>query len=163
MLKQEVEFMSHRRALFAIPMLLVALSPACASGNTWRSPEAFNPTGAPFQLLQAPAASLSSRVGTDGLSVRLAIHNISKETLTQVGIEVLTFFPSGQVKGFHVFTLKARIAPGETVFGTYASAQYHVAPGDRLVMVPYSASGAAFRWAMGSDDLVAVSQSLEAP
>jgi hypothetical protein len=155
--------MSCRKlVLFVVPMLLVALSPACAGGNTWRSPEAFNPTGAPFQLLQAPAASLKSGIGTGGLSVRYAIHNTSKETLTRLGIEVLTFFPSGQVKGFHVFTMKTRIAPGETVFGTYASAQYHVAPGDRLVMVPYSASGAALRWTMDRDDLAAVSQSLEA-
>jgi len=162
----------HRRPLLAAALLLIGLALAVASQsatnypaltNVWRSPEAFNPTGVPFQMVQvALAESRSSAVGQDGLSIRYAILNTSKDTLTRVGIGVVEFFPSGQIKGFHIFTMKVRIAPGDRVFGTYATAQYRIARGDRLVMVPYSAAGSTLHWVMDKDDFVAVNRSLEA-
>ncbi len=147
----------------AVLLLLLAGGYRPAFGGAWRSPEAFNPNGAAFQVAQvAPPASARSGVGgKDGLSVRYAIVNTSNETLTRVGIEVAAFYPSGQAKGFHVFTIKARIAPGERLVGTYATAHYHIAAGDRLVMVPYSAAGATLRWVMGQEDFTAVIRSLE--
>ncbi len=131
------------------------------SVNLWRSPDAFNPAGAPFEMAAVePSSTASTGVGSDGLSIRYAIMNTSKETLTRIGVLVLSFFPSGQLAGYHTFNMKTRVAPGERTYGTYATARYHVAASDRLVMVPYSAAGSALRWTMSADDLAAVGRTL---
>ena len=156
--------MSNREAAgFALALLALG-HPALA--GVWRSPAAVNPAGAPFELVQVPAASCAaSPVAGDGLSIQYSIRNTSAETLRQVGIEIVSFSAAGELKAFGTYTGGVQIAPGESTWNTYTTAGYHVAPGDRLIMLPYSGSSGrrgTLRWEIPREELFQRTQALSA-
>jgi hypothetical protein len=152
----------QRRVVFLLASAgFAAAAPLVAA--VWRSPGAVNPAGVPFELAQVPAAPCSdSPVEGDGLSIQYVLHNRSAETLTQVGIEVVSFSAGGQLKGFRTYTGAVEIGPGERTTNTYAAAGFPVAPGDRLVMLPYSARGSTLRWQVPDAEFLRRTQALTA-
>jgi hypothetical protein len=156
--------MSNREAAgFALAVLALA-HPSLA--GVWRSPAVVNPAGAPFELVQVPAPPCSaSPVAGDGLSIQYSIRNTSAETLRQVGIEIVSFSAAGDLKAFETYTGGVQIAPGESTWNTYTTAGYHVAPGDRLVILPYSASSGrrgSLHWEIPREELFQRTQALSA-
>jgi hypothetical protein len=157
---------NHRRhTALAFAVAASALAPPAIAG-AWRSPAAVNLPGAPFELVQVPTAPCSdSPVAGDGLSIQYAIRNTSAETLRQVGIEIVSFSAAGELKAFQTYTGGVQIAPGASMWNTYTTAGYHVAPGDRLVMLPYSASSGrrgTLRWEVPGEELFRRTQALRA-
>jgi len=142
-----------RQVVLIISVTALSIGHSAFAG-VWRSPRPVNSDGAPFELVQAPLMPCGdSPVSADGLSIEYSVHNISSETLTHVGIEVVSLSPARQVNAYQIYEGPVHLAPGERALYTYASGKMHVSPADHLVMLPYSALGGSLRWRVPDAEL----------
>jgi hypothetical protein len=135
----------HR--LLALLPLAALVTAHSGQAGAWRSPRVRNAIDAPFKLCQAGAPpGLESPVDGGGLSIAYLLENTSAETLTEVGVEVVRVAAAGEIEGTVTYRGRVEIAPGVRTSNTYTLARVHVAPGDRLVILPAAARGRTLRW-----------------
>lgn len=95
--------------------------------------EVVNPKGAPTRL----AAKLGELLHTsDSLRLEFQLANRSQEFLPWVELTADIYSPTGELKGFHSFTLSTNLRSGEQRFFLYRTSEIDLSPGDRVVLTP---------------------------
>lgn len=146
-----------RRRTFCFVLLLLATSGVAFAETT----DVVNFDAAPYALARVDEASVIT--DTKGrFSVEFYVHNSSPRTIHEVGIRAAVFAKGGEsLKGYYVFTMPVRVAPGDTQYVLYTTSDYKAAPGDRAVLLPVSAKGTGVQWRQRGDIETDAMKSLE--
>jgi hypothetical protein len=103
--------------------------------------EAINAEDAPMRLVK-----LGDLRASENLRLEFQLANRSREFLPWVELTAEVYWPGGDLKGFHSFTLATNLRPGEQRFFLYRTGEIDVSPGDRVVLVPTFARLGSGNW-----------------
>lgn len=134
-----------------------ALTLSCAAIVAIAAPLAAAPPAHVATIETSPVAL--SRVETSSgiesprpdLKVELHVLNTSRQRIDELELQALVLSPSGQLKGFHTFTLDVDLAPAERAYLAYRTEQFVVGPGERVLLVPYRVAGPGFTWRLPAE------------
>ena len=146
---------------------LKALVLGCAAVAAVATPLAAVPPAHVAAIETSPVAL--SRVETSSgiesprpdLKVELHVLNTSRQRIGELELQALVLSPSGQLKGFHTFTLDVDLAPAERAYLAYRTEQFVVGPGERVLLVPYRAMGPGFTWRLPAEQARRVLEEVE--
>lgn len=98
---------------------------------------------APFNL-RAVAEPSGSPAGL--VDVAFRFHNTGKFFLEKIGVQVAVFTAGGEPRGYFIVHMPVNARPGVESYARAGIANFMTLPGDRAVLLPYSAEGGGFRW-----------------
>jgi hypothetical protein len=158
--------MRHRLSILALLLAWAAVSPACAT--VFRPADLVNLPGAPFEISAAQASAPAPPAnGLFGFEFRAL--NTSPVPLTRIGVEAVVFSPTGEPKGFYQFQIKTNLKPGIWAYLGYGTSKsgpgkikINAEAGDRIVLMPYAATGPGSSWQAAISDLSEVHAALKA-
>lgn len=128
-----------------------------------KQPAVLNLDEAAFRLgaLRAVPNSAGQPAG-ELLTVEFEVENAARGRLDRVGVEATVFSAEGELRGFYIFDLPVHLNPGASSYVRASTGRFHASASDRIVLLPYAASGPGLRWRIGAARMQEVTQLIAA-
>jgi hypothetical protein len=109
-------------------------------------------TGVPVTLLSGQLTRIPS-TGAVPLGLQLRVKNTADQPIRQLEVHVEVVASDGGARGFHGFTIKTQIPPGEEQSLRYLSPAFELEPGDRVTVALGRAESFGRAWRAEGDAL----------